>query len=67
MSILEETTKVYPTVEEVLAKETWYEDDIDVLMAHVAELDAATLAKLGVPVEGSEATVEEEPKKAAKK
>ncbi len=40
--------KVWPTVEEVLAKDTWFEDDITVLVAHQDELDAATLAKLGI-------------------
>lgn len=40
--------KVWPTLEEALAKKTWYEDDITVLVAHKDELDAKTLAKLGI-------------------
>lgn len=40
--------KVWPTLEEVLKKKEWLEDDITVLVAHVDELDEKTLAKLGV-------------------
>ena len=41
--------KIYPTLEECLAKKTWEEDDIVVLIAHQDELDEKTLAKLGIP------------------
>lgn len=40
--------KVWPTLEEALAKKTWYEDDITVLIAHQDELDKKTLEKLGI-------------------
>lgn len=40
--------KVYPTLAEVLAKKEWREDDIAVLVHFKDELDAKTLAKLGI-------------------
>ena len=40
--------KVWPTLEEVLAKAEWKEDDITVLVNHLNELDDKTLKKLGV-------------------
>ena len=40
--------KVYPTLEEVLKKKEWREDDITVLVAHKDDLDEKTLAKLGI-------------------
>jgi hypothetical protein len=44
----EGTGKMYPTLEEVLKKKEWKEDDITVLSAHVDDLDEKTLARLGV-------------------
>lgn len=40
--------KVWPTLEEVLAKKEWREDDITVLCANLDELDDKTMARLGV-------------------
>jgi hypothetical protein len=40
--------KVWPTLEEVLAKKEWNEDDVTVLVGNIEDLDAKTLAKLGV-------------------
>lgn len=39
---------VYPTLEEVLKKKVWEENDITVLVWNINELDEKTLAKLGV-------------------
>lgn len=48
----EGVNKDWPTLEEVLKKKEWREDDITVLIAYQDELDAKTLAKLGIkPVE----------------
>ena len=40
--------KVWSTVAEVLAKPSWTEDDITVLVNNLDELDEKTLKKLGV-------------------
>ena len=45
---LEGKRKVWPTLDEVLAKDTWQEDDITVLIAHQDMLDDATLIKIGI-------------------
>ncbi len=71
------------TVQEVLAKDSWDEADISVLLANVSSLPAGVLVKLGLaptkpieavkePVKKVEATpivepVKETPKKRAKK
>lgn len=44
----ENTQKVYPTLDEVLKKKEWGEDDVTVLVWNINELDAKTLVKLGV-------------------
>lgn len=44
----EGTGKVYPTLEEVLTKKTWGEDDIAVLVHFKDDLDEKTLAKIGI-------------------
>jgi hypothetical protein len=47
----EGTQKRWPTIEEVLAKKSWTEDDITVLIEYQDELDDKTLAKLGLKPE----------------
>jgi hypothetical protein len=39
---------MFTPLEEVLAKSTWDDVDVEILVAHRAQLDAATLAKLGI-------------------
>lgn len=36
------------TLEEIIAKKTWVQDDIDLLLAYVDSLDDDTLERLGV-------------------
>ena len=40
--------KVWPSVNEILSRRPWFEDDITVLMAHADELDDDTRAELGL-------------------
>lgn len=46
----EGSQKQWPTIDEVLKKKLWDEDDITVLVAYKDELDAKTLAKLGIEI-----------------
>jgi hypothetical protein len=48
MMEFENNQKIWPTLEEALAKKEWKEDDITVLCANLDELDEKTLARLGV-------------------
>lgn len=48
MMEFENNEKIWPTLEEVLKKKEWGEDDITVLVGNLDDLDAKTLAKLGV-------------------